>query len=96
MTQNALPFAFGCHCTGHAFRLACEKSLIIFVVKIQLCVIQLTDAVGHTVEEIPVMGDDDDSAFIRLQLLLQPCRSFIVNMVGRFVKNQNFTGVNQR
>ena len=42
------------------------------------------------------MCDDDQSAFICLELLLQPCCGFIVNVVGRLVQNQNFTRIDER
>ncbi len=50
--------------------------------------LDLENPVGHVVEEVTVMGDDHDGAFVVTQGLFEPCHALGVEMVGRFVEQK--------
>ena len=45
---------------------------------------------GHVVEEVAIVGDDQDRAGIVAQVALEPVHRLGVEMVGRFVEQQQF------
>ena len=51
--------------------------------------IELEDPVHHIVQEVAVMGDEDDVAGIIDQMLFQPGDAFGVEMVGRLIEQQD-------
>ena len=51
-------------------------------------VIELEDPAGDVVEEVAVVGDDQDGAGVIAQVALQPGDAFGVEMVGRLVEQQ--------
>jgi len=51
--------------------------------------VQLQDPAGDVVEEIAVVGDDQDRALVVDQVLLQPGDGFGVKVVGRFVQEEH-------
>ena len=50
--------------------------------------IKLEDPAGHIVEEIPVMGHCDHGALIIFQMPFQPADRLGIQMVRRFIKQQ--------
>ena len=58
--------------------------------------IQFENPSGDVVEEITVMGDDQDSARIIAQMTLQPRHRFSIEMVGRLVKQQQLRLIEQQ
>jgi len=51
--------------------------------------VELQDPARHVVEEVPVVGDRDDRALILLEVVLQPGHGLGVQVVGRFVEEQD-------
>ena len=51
--------------------------------------VEFQDPAGDIVEEIAVVGDDQDGACVVDQVLLQPGDGFGVEVVGRFVEQQH-------
>ena len=48
--------------------------------------IEFQDPAGDVVQEVPVVGDDQDRALVVDQVLLQPGDGFRIQVVGRFVE----------
>ena len=59
-------------------------------------VVQLDDFCDHAVQEIPVVGDDENGAFVVDQVVFQPCDGIHVQMVGRLVEQQKIRGGEQQ
>ena len=51
--------------------------------------VELEDPAGDVVEEVAVMGDDQDRTLVVDQVLLQPCDGFGVKVVGGLVQQQH-------
>ena len=54
-----------------------------------LAPVQFQDPARHVVEEVAVMGDGDDRAFVPLEVVFQPGDGFGVEVVRRFVEEQD-------
>ena len=52
--------------------------------------VQFKNPCGDVIQEVTVVGDDQDGAFVGHQVLLQPCDGFSVKVVGRLVEQQHF------
>ena len=72
-----------------------ERGIIAFV-RNALAAIQFQDPAGDIVQEIAVMGDQDDAAFVFAQRRFQPFHRLRVQMVGGFVQQQNVGRVQQQ
>ena len=81
---------------GHALglaRLALDEEMIIVAhVEGDGAVRHLRDGGDHTVEEIPVVGDDDHAALVRREKSLQPLQRLDVEVVGRLVEEEEIGG----
>ena len=53
-----------------------------------MAAIQFENPAGHVVEEVAVVGDDEDGARIIVQMVFQPGHRFGVEVVGRLVEQQ--------
>ena len=53
-----------------------------------LAAVKFENPAGHVVEEVAVVGDGDDGAFVLLQVLLEPVDAFGIEVVGRLVEEQ--------
>jgi len=62
----------------------------------QLAAIELDNARGHAIEENAIMGDHDDGTGIATQQLFEPENAVDIEMVGRFVEQQQFRLADQR
>ena len=51
--------------------------------------VEFEDPAGDVVEEVAVVGDDQDGALVVDQVLLQPGDGLGVEVVGRFVQEQH-------
>ena len=60
---------------------------------VQLAVCEFQNHIGDPVEKIAVMGHHKDCAAELFQIIFEPFHSGAVNMVRRFVQNQNIAGV---
>ncbi len=56
---------------------------------------ELDDPVGHTVDEVPVVTDEQDGAPVGSQVLLQPANRVDVEVVGGLVEQQHVGGAQQ-
>ena len=57
--------------------------------------VQFDDAIDHAVEEMAVMGDHQQGAGRSRQVFLQPFDRLDIDMVGRFIKDQQVGPVDQ-
>ena len=51
--------------------------------------VQLECAICHTIEEIPIVADENDGGVCRLQKVFKPFGSGEIEVVGRFVEEHN-------
>ena len=63
---------------------------------IQAAVVQIGHVRAHHIQEVAVMGNDDHGAVARIQRLLQPADGVDIQVVGRFVEQQNIRVRKQR
>ncbi|MGY3651612.1 hypothetical protein ACVWW2_006903 [Bradyrhizobium sp. LM4.3] len=73
-----------------------QPGRVIALVGDALAAIELEDPTRDVVEEVAIMGDDQDRAGIVAQMPFQPRHGFCVEMVGRFVEQQEFGLVEQQ
>ncbi len=62
---------------------------IVACVKLDFAKVNVADVGTHHVEEVPVMGNDEDEVFKFCQEILQPHDGFDVEVVGRLIKQQD-------
>ncbi len=72
-----------------------EEGGIVALVRDALAAVKLENPAGDVVEEIAVMGDEDDAALVFAQRVLQPLDGFGVEMVGGLVEQEDVGGVEQ-
>ena len=73
-----------------------EPGGVIALVGNAAAVVELEDPAGDVVEEVAVVGDDQDGARIVAQMAFQPVHAFGVEMVGRLVEQQQLGLVEQQ
>ena len=73
---------------GAALGFLLEVFLVVAVVDVQALVPDLDDLVDGDVEEVAVVGDEDVSVGIGAQIVFEPVAGFEVEVVGRFVEQQ--------
>src|SRR5690606_26595937 len=61
----------------------------------ELVVLEADDVIHYFVEELTIVRDQQHGAFVALQPLLQPERGLEVQVVGRFVEEQQFRRLHQ-
>jgi hypothetical protein len=59
-------------------------------------VVELENPAGDVVEEVAIVGDDQNGAGIVAQMAFQPMHALGVEMVGRFVEQQQLRPVEQQ
>ena len=64
------------------------KGVVVAVIAGQMVVFHFEDPVDDLVEEVPVVGNHHDGAFVAGQVLLQPFQGSDVQMVGGLVQHQ--------
>jgi hypothetical protein len=65
-----------------------EPAGIIALVRNAAAAIEFEDPAGHIIEEVAVVGDRDDGAGIVLEKALEPRHRLGIQVVGRFVQQQ--------
>ena len=73
---------------GKALGLLAEIGRVIALIGNAPAAIELENPARHIVEEVAVMGDDQDGARIVAQMMLEPVHAFGIEMVGRLVEQQ--------
>ncbi len=73
---------------GEALVLGRQPACVIALIGDARAAIELQNPARHIVEEVAVMGDDEDRARIFAQVVFQPVDGFGVEMVGRLVQQQ--------
>ena len=73
-----------------------EPGGVIALVGNAAAVVELEDPAGDVVEEVAVVGDDQDRARIIAQMALQPIHALGVEMVGRLVEQQQLGLIEQQ
>jgi len=73
-----------------------QPGRIIALVGNALGAVEFENPAGDVVEEVAIVGDDQDRAGIVAQMAFQPGHRFGVEMVGRFVQQQQFGLVEQQ
>ena len=86
--QGALPGAVGLLLAGQSSLLLLEPRRIVALPWDARPAVQLQDPAGHVVEEIAVMGDGHDGPRVVLEGAFQPGHRLGVEVVGRFVEEQ--------
>ena len=71
------------------------KSIVIAGISDQFQIVKMNDIIAKRVENIPVMADDDQSTAIFLQMVFQPHSGFQIEVIGRFVEQQDFGRLKQ-
>src|SRR5271165_6523070 len=71
-----------------ALLLLFEPGRIIALIRNAAAAIELEYPAGHVVEEVAVVGDDEDRARVGAQMAFEPVDRFGVEMVGRLVEQQ--------
>ena len=80
----------------HAFLLLVQPGGVIALVGNAAAVIELENPAGDVVQEVAVVGDDQDGARIIAQMAFQPVHALGVEMVGRLVEQQQIGLVEQQ
>ena len=86
--QRALALALGLLFLLQAALLLLEPARVVAFVRNALAAIELEDPAGDVVEEVAIVRDRDHGARIVLQEPLEPRHRLGVEMVGRFVEQQ--------
>ena len=71
-----------------AVLLGLEVGRVVALVGVGLAAVELEDPLGDVVEEVPVVGDGQDGAGVRRQVVLQPLHRLGVEVVGGLVEQQ--------
>ena len=80
----------------HALLFLMQPGGVVALVGNAAAVVELEDPAGDVVEEVAVVGDDQDGARIVAQVAFQPGHAFGVEMVGRLVEQQQVGLVEQQ
>ena len=73
---------------GAAFGQLARELVVRAVPQRQLLLIKVQNCAYRTVQQAPVVADDDDGVGVLLQVAFQPQSAFQIKVVGRFVKQQ--------
>ena len=84
--KNGLPLSLPRSLHLFPLRLHGQIALIIRLIGVDIAFIDFNDPVCHTVQEIPIMGNHYQCALPFLQIILQPVRHAVIQMVGRLVQ----------
>ena len=80
---------FGLPFLLQALVLHIEEARVIAFMRNAAAAIELENPARHIVEEVAIMGDEHDGALELAQRVFEPGHGFGVEMVGRFVEQQN-------
>ena len=72
-----------------------QPGRIVALVGNALAAVEFENPAGDVVEEVAVVGDDQDGAGIVAQVTFEPGHGFGIEMVGRFVQQQQLRLVEQ-
>ena len=73
---------------GKARRALALKGAVVAGVLEHGLLFDMNDFIHHRVEEVAVMGDENQSALIALEPLLQPNNRIEIEVVGRFIEQE--------
>ena len=73
---------------GALFGAGARERVIAAGIKRQPLLLQMQDMADGAVQQVAIMADDDDGMGIALQIAFQPQRAFKIQIVGRFVQQQ--------
>ena len=62
----------------------------------ELAAVNLADPLGDVVEEVPVVGDNEDGARIGLEVALEPVHALGIEVVGGLVEQQEVGRLQQQ
>ena len=74
---------------GKTGGLLVEPRRVVALPRNAFATVEFEDPASHMVEEVTVVGDGDDGAFILLQVALQPLNAFSIEVVGWLVEEQD-------
>ena len=92
--QVAGLFGFG-GLLGFAFAFFLQEITVVALVAVKLPLVNLDNHVGHRIQEIPVVGDEQQRHILRRQMVFEPLNGLQVQVVGRFVKDYQVRLFNQ-
>jgi len=73
---------------GEALGFLLQIGRVVALVRNTPASVEFQDPAGHIVEEVPVMGDDQDRTWIGAQVMLEPMHRFSIEVIGRLVQQQ--------
>ena len=79
-----------------ALGLLLKPAGIVALIRNAASAIEFQNPAGDIIQKIPVVGHDQDGAFIVDQMLLQPSDGFRIQMVCRFIQQQHFRRFQQQ
>lgn len=82
-------FRFGFLFEADAFLLLFEPRGVVDLAGDAVAAAEFEDPACDVIEEIPVVGDGDDGAFVVAQVMFEPRQGFGVEVVGGFVEQEN-------
>ena len=94
--EGPLAGAFLALLLGQALLFLFQPGRIIALVGNAAAAVQFQNPAGDVVQEIPVMGDQHDGAFIFVEEAFQPGHRLGVQVVGRFVEHQDVGAFQQQ
>ena len=88
-------FSFLCFCVNFPLCFLFQIRTVISLIFENLSSVYFNNFSGNAVQKVPVVGYHNNGTPIFQQLFFQQSNRFVVNMVGRFVQQQNIAGLNQ-
>jgi len=93
--KGFLSFAFTLLLLCEALRLLFQPAAVIAFKRNALTPVEFKNPTGHLIQEIAVVGNGDDRAFVALQVLFEPVDAFRVEVVGRLVEQKHIRFLKQ-
>ncbi len=93
--EGSLPLGVSLGRLGETLLLLGEPPGVVPLEGDALAVVEFEDPAGHVVEEVAVVGDGDDGALVVTQEPLEPRHALGVEVVGRFVEEEQIGSAEQ-
>ena len=75
----------------------CQHEIVVIArIDLQLLEVEIRDVRAHLVQEMPVVADDDHGGIVVVERAFQPADRIDVQIVGRFIEQQNVRPGEQR
>ncbi len=87
--QGFLAGAFLLFILAQAFLLLFQPGGIVAFPGNPVATVQFQNPTGNVVQEVTIMGNGDNGTSVALKMVFQPCHGFGIEVVGRFVQQQD-------